>query len=179
MTLRHGKGTFAGDIPEEPHLRAFRYGVLEHPVVALASHPVEYHPLEVHPRVELLKTLDESADRPGGLPGVYDQQNRKGEQFGKVRRGALFATAVPAVEKPHNALDHRDIRAFSLRAKGLRYRIGAHHPCVEVIRRLFQERGVVAGVDVVGARLEWLDDKPPSSKRLHNAKGHHGLARPA
>ena len=131
--------------------------------------------------LEGVQAVDEGGGRPGHPRDVDDDDERGVDQAGHVRGGGEPLAAHPAVEEPHDALDHGDVRGRGDRGPVQQQRgelIGPAQVRVEVAPWPSGGERVVARVDVVRTDLEPRDLEPLGPQRPHQPGGHGRLPVP-
>ena len=178
VSLRDRQRLVAGDGAERR--RAARVGdrVEHRAAVGLAAHAVDDDAGEIERRVEILEAANHRRGAAGGCPGVHDQHNGRAQPLRDFRGRALLAPAVDAVEAPHHALDHREVRVLGLASDAGQDRLTPAHPAVEVVRRAPRGERVEARIDEVWPHLERLDPEAAPSQRFEEPERDRGLAHP-
>src|SRR5213078_2830978 len=166
----------AGDRAERR--RAARGGdrVQHHAAVALASHAVDDDAGQAQFGIEALEAPNHRRGAPGRRPRVHHQHHGCVEPLRDLRRRALLARAVDAVEAPHHAFDHGEVGAARVTRDAREDGLAPAHPAVEVVRGVPGGERVEARIDEVRSHLERLDPEATPSERLEQPERDRGLA---
>ena len=126
-------------------------------------------------RIEALEAEHDGRGTARERADVHHQNHRCPEPLGDLRRGAILAEAIAAVETTHDALDQGKVGPRSALADGGHDLLAATHPAVEIVRRSACRQRVVGRVDEVGPHLEGLHAEPTATERLEEPQSHRGF----
>ena len=177
MTLRHRPpGVVAGN-RADGNGATRRTDRLAHPArVRVAANAVDDHRGDVQRGIEALEAEHggRGAARLGGR--VHDEDDRRPQPPGDLRRRAGVAAAVDAVEAAHHPLDDRDVGLRGAPRDGGQHGLAAAHPAVEVVGRAPRRDLVQPGIDEVGTDLERLHAEAAPAQRAQQSERDRRLA---
>ena len=127
-------------------------GVAEQPFVRRARHPVEDDARDRHVVAVIDEAFGERRHRGALAPRVHHQHHER-PQLGREVGGGPGAVAG-AVEEAHRTLADDEVRVRAEHRHPAREGLGPHPPGVEIDAVVAAGHAVIAGVDVIGPRLE-------------------------
>ena len=161
---------------QRPGLAGARHRLGEPAAVDRTARTVEDHAGHLEVGIEALEAEHNGGGAPRKRPGVNDQHHRRGQPLGNLRRGAVFAEPVGAVETTHDALNEGEIGLRGALADAGHDLLTPAHPTIEVIGGPAGGQRVIGRIDEVRAHLESLHCEPAATQRLEQPQRHRGFA---
>ena len=176
MTLGERELRVARQRAETHGTTARRNGVEDPAAVGDAADVVRDHRGEIERGVELLEADCDGGDAARGRARVHHEQDGRREPLRDLRRRAVLAHAVDAVEAAHHPFDDDDVGIRPVLRHRRAHGVTAAHPAVERVGRTSGDERVERGVDEVGADLEPLHREPAAPECRHDGQRHRSLA---
>ncbi|VTR70950.1 hypothetical protein DESC_870106 [Desulfosarcina cetonica] len=175
VTLGNGDGRITHQAAQDRHAHMTGHGLLQIAQVTRAAQMVEKDAGKGQLVVESLEPLHQGGGTACHGARAHHQNHRQPQPFGHLGRGTGFAAAIIAVEKPHDAFHHGDVRTGGMPGKGRPVVSLGEHPAVQVAADPPGDPTMMARIDEVRPHLEGGHGVSPVGQSGHQAQGDGGF----
>ena len=161
--------------PQQRHLDAGQ-GFRQQGVVALAAHPVEHHPGQLHRWWAMVAEAPHQRRQGARLPRRFHHKHHRQAELGRHRCRAALTAGAAAIEQAHHPLHQRQVGPAAVPAKAALQPLGPAQQRIEVAAGVAAHPAEQLGIEVVGPHLEGLQTQALRPGPGRQAQRQQGLA---